>query len=72
MFMKILVKNFNKSSINLIFAIVQVVETFLNIRIRFPSVSIMMCDRQADCCNLSPKPMLYSVNWIAIFSKIML
>ena len=37
MFMKILVKNFNKSSINLIFAIVQVVEIFLNIRIRFQS-----------------------------------
>ena len=39
MFMKILVKNFNKSLINLIFAIVQVVETFLNIRIRFQSDS---------------------------------
>ena len=57
----------------LIFAIVQVVETFLNIRIRFQSdfnyISIMMCDRQVDCCNLSPKPMFYIVNWIAIFSK---
>ena len=60
----------------LIFAIAQVVETFLNIRIRFQSdfnhISIMICDRQVDCCNLSPIPMFYSVNWIAIFSKIML
>ena len=60
----------------LIFAIVQVVETFLNIRIRFQSdfnhILIMMCDRKVDCCNLSPIPMFYSVSWIAIFSKIML
>ena len=58
------------------FAIVQVVETFLNIRIRFQSdfnhISIMMCDRQVNCCNLSPIPMFYRINWIAIFSKIML
>ena len=30
----------------------------------------MVCDRKVDCCNLSPIPMFYSVNWIAIFSKI--
>ena len=29
----------------------------------------MICDRQVDCCNLSPIPMFYSVNWIAIFFK---
>ena len=60
----------------LIIAIVQVVETFLNIRIRFQSdfnnILTMMCDGKVDCCNLSPIPMFYSVNWIAIFSKIML
>ena len=33
---------------------------------------MMVCDRKVDCCNLSPIPMFYSVNWIAIFSKIML
>ena len=69
------------------FAIVQVVKTFFNIRIRFQSdfnqisirfqsdfnhISIMICDRQVDCCNLSPILMFYSINWIAIFSKIML
>ena len=58
------------------FAIVQVVESFLDIRIRFESdfnhISIMICDRQVDCCNLSLIPMFYSVNWIAIFSKIIL
>ena len=48
------------------FAIVQVVETFLNIRIRFQSYSKNdICDRQLDCCNLSPIPMFfYCVNWI--------
>ena len=50
----------------LIFAIVQVVETFLNIRIRFQSdfnhILIIMCDRKVDCCNLSPIHMFYSVN----------
>ena len=60
----------------LMFAIVQVVKTFLNIRIKFQSdfnlISIMICDRQVDCCNLSPILMFYSINWIAIFSKIML
>ena len=31
----------------------------------------MMCDRQVDCYNLSPMLylLLYSVNWIAIFSQ---
>ena len=38
----------------------------------FNHISIMMCDRQVDCCNLSPIPMFYRINWIAIFSKIML
>ena len=60
----------------LMFAIVQVVKTFLNIRIKFQSdfnlISIMICDRQVDCCNLSSILMFYSINWIAIFSKIML
>ena len=50
----------------LIFAIIQVVETFLNIRIRFQSdfnnILTMMCDGKVDCCNLSPIPMFYSVN----------
>ena len=47
-----------KTYTQLMFAIVQVVETFLNIRITFQSyfnhISIMICDRQGDCCNLSP------------------
>ena len=55
------------------FAIVQVVETFLDIRIRFQSdfnhSSIMICDSQEDCCNLALIPVFYSFNWIAIFFK---
>ena len=30
----------------------------------------MVCDHKVDCCNLSPIPMFYSVNWIATFSKL--
>ena len=51
----------------LIFAIVQAVETFLNIRIRFQPdfnhISIMMCNRQVrDCCNLSPIHLCFTVS----------
>ena len=56
------------------FAIVQVVETFLHVRVRFQSdfnhISILICDRQVDCCNLSSIPIFYSVNWIVISQKL--
>ena len=44
----------------------------LNFQQIFNQTSIMICDRQVDCSNLSRRTMFYTVNCIAIFSNITL